>query len=478
MNNTALFLKNIHLLAQKLSWLENDAVVDELKALIITNSHLLNEDKVTNAFINELIYCSEKNVTAEDVAKLIAHLNAFFIAHFLSHPCHVIFIGRDWAAYQRTALFLPTNVEKTTVFEINQHTDPESVRVDLEDDTTIPIVVTDYTGFNFIKKNNIEFPEALTALQFPERNNDLYNEVIGFIPLLTERYEKALSQSDVKSVVVGSSYAWQGFPDELLEKSVNLSIFSGDITYSSSIIKNITETTSIKNFILCIGLYDVFYELSMRGVNTFSAARFFCSINNIEYSFRRKEGDIISEANKQYILGPLDLFILQIYAQETHQQYYGDEALSSINGLMQDETRLKKSVDFINQRTTCTNFTYSSTQILTRVSKLSKLYKRKNSFENNKQVLASLIALLKAKGCTLNIIVMPFTQFFIKNFESDLKNETLEFIESITDNTTVFMKDFSTHDAFGPEDFSDADHLNFNGANKLCSLAKQLGIAL
>ncbi|MGF6437950.1 hypothetical protein [Kosakonia sp. 1610] len=38
MSNAVIFLKEVHVLAQKLSWINSDAVVDELKELIIKNS--------------------------------------------------------------------------------------------------------------------------------------------------------------------------------------------------------------------------------------------------------------------------------------------------------------------------------------------------------------------------------------------------------------------------------------------------------
>lgn len=60
MNSTVLFLKEMHVLAQKLSWVVDDFIVDELKDLFIRYSHLLNDDENTASFINELIYCSEK----------------------------------------------------------------------------------------------------------------------------------------------------------------------------------------------------------------------------------------------------------------------------------------------------------------------------------------------------------------------------------------------------------------------------------
>jgi hypothetical protein len=475
MNNIVLFLKEIHRLAQKLSWIENDSVVDELKDLFIRNSYLLNDDENTTSFIDALIYCSEKNVTPDDVANLISHLNAFFAYYFSTLPCHIVFIGRDWNSYQRNALFLPANMEKITVLEINLDTEPESIRVNLDDNTTIPIVVTDAPGFNFIKINNIEFPAALTALQFPERNTSRFDMYVGFIPLLNSRYEKLMSRPEVKSVILGSSYAYQGFPDKLLEKAINLSVYSGDLTLSYSLIKHITEKTNTKNFIVCVGLYDAFYELSLGAAPAFPVIRYFCKKHNIEYNFRSKAGKLTNESTKQYILGPLDLFVQHIY-EKNHPQYFNDEELSNINSMLQDEAAVKKSVDFINNRSYSTDFTYSSASILSRVSDLSRHYPRKHSFENNKEVVASLISLIKETNSTLNFIVMPCPEFYIKNFDKNLKDETLAYIKSMTNDHNVFMADLSSHSAFTPDDFYDTDHLNFNGAKKLCDLVTQLGL--
>ena len=274
MNNITLFLKNIHLLAQKLSWIESDSVIDELKDLFITNSSLLHDDESTTSFINKLIYCAEKNVTPEDVEELISHLNSFFIYYLSTQSFHVIFVGEDWDSYQRNALFLPFNMERITSFNVNLETDPEDIRLDLDNETLVPILVTDYFGFNFLKKNNIQFPDILTALQFPEKNTSRFHTDIGYIPLLNSRYEKLINEPDIKSVILGSSYAYQGFPQELLENSVNLSLFSGDFTLSYSLIKKITEITSTRNFIICIGLYDVFFEFSMCEATTFPVSRY------------------------------------------------------------------------------------------------------------------------------------------------------------------------------------------------------------
>ncbi len=73
---------------------------------------------------------------------------------------------------------------------------------------------------------------------------------------------------------------------------------------------------------------------------------------------------------------------------------------------------------------------------------------------------------------------MPFNKFYVESFEQNVKNETLSYIKSITNDKNVFMIDLSTHEAFSPEDFYDSDHLNFNGAKKLCTLVKQLGLEI
>ncbi len=474
MNNITLFLKNIHLLAQKLSWIESDSVIDELKDLFITNSSLLHDDESTTSFINKLIYCAEKNVTPEDVEELISHLNSFFIYYLSTQSFHVIFVGEDWDSYQRNALFLPFNMERITSFNVNLETDPEDIRLDLDNETLVPILVTDYFGFNFLKKNNIQFPDILTALQFPEKNTSRFHTDIGYIPLLNSRYEKLINEPDIKSVILGSSYAYQGFPQELLENSVNLSLFSGDFTLSYSLIKKITEITSTRNFIICIGLYDVFFEFSMGEATTFPVSRYFCKSHNIEYNFRSKVEKPKSETDNHSLLGPLDLLVQQI-CKKNHPHYFNDEELSRLNSLLLDEAIVQESVDFINARNNSTDFSYSSVDILKRVKALAKNCQRKHSFENNKKILSSLLSLIDKTNSNLHFIVMPFTHFYVENFDETLKNETLAYIKSIVNDNNVFMTDLSTHKAFTPEDFYDSDHLNFNGAKKLCNLVKELG---
>ena len=478
MNNTVLFLKTLHTIAQKLSWIKSDSVVDELKELVISYSYLLDDDEITATFINELIYCAEKNVTSEEVDNLLSQLNAFFMHFFSTRPCHVIFVGKDWKSYQLNAFYLPFNIEKITPFEIHLDTEPESICLSLDDDSAIPIVVTDFLGLNFIKQNKIEFPDALTSIQFPEKNARDFSMDIGFIPLMNSRYRKIINEPNIESVILGSSYAYQGFPDDLLEKSVNLSIFSGDFTLSYSLIKNIIEKTHIRNFVLCIGFYDVFYELSMGKIPTFPVARYFCKHQNIEYNFRNKAAKPNNQSDKLLILGPLDLLIQHIYEKATYSEFANDEELSQLHSLLQDKSAVKRSIDLINERNYRTDFSYLSDGILKRVTELSKVYQRKHSFEYNKTVLSSLIDLLNETDSKLTFIVMPFTDFYVENFDKNIKEETLSYIESITNNTSVFMKDLSTHKAFTPEDYYDADHLNFNGAKKLCDIVKALGITI
>ncbi|RDT55853.1 hypothetical protein DXF93_05020 [Escherichia coli] len=477
MNNTTLFLKNIHLLAQKLSWIESDSVIDELKDLFIANSSLLHDDENTTSFINELIYCAEKNVTPEDVEKLISHLNSFFIYYLSTQSFHVVFVGENWSSYQRNALYLPFNMERITSFDVSLETDPECIRLDLDDDTLVPILVTDYIGYSFLKKNNIQLPDILTFIQFPKKNTNRFNTDIGYIPLLNSRYEKLINEPDIKSVILGSSYAYQGFPQQLLEKAVNLSIFSGDFTLAYSLIKKITEITNTRNFIICIGFYDVFYEFSMGEATTFPVSRYFCKSHNIEYNFRSKVEKPKSETSNHTILGPLDLLVQQI-CKKKHPHYFNDEELSSLNSLLLDEAIVQQSVDFINTRNHSTDFSYSSVDILKRVKALAKNYQRKHSYENNKKILSSLLSLINETNSNLHFIVIPFTQFYVDNFDKTLKDETLSYIKSITNGHNVFMTDLSTHKAFTPEDFYDSDHLNFNGAKKLCNLVKELGFEI
>ena len=212
----------------------------------------------------------------------------------------------------------------------------------------------------------------------------------------------------------------------------------------------------------------------MGEATTFPVSRYFCKSHNIEYNFRSKVEKPKNETSNHTILGPLDLLVQQI-CKKKHPHYFNDEELSRLNSLLLDEAIVQESVDFINSRNNSTDFSYSSVDILKRVKALAKNCQRKHSFENNKNILSTLLSLINETDSNLHFIVMPFTQFYVDNFDKTLKDETLSYIKSITNGHNVFMTDLSTQKAFTPEDFYDSDHLNFNGAKKLCNLVKELG---
>lgn len=54
-------------------------------------------------------------------------------------------------------------MERITSFDVSLETDPECIRLDLDDDTLVPILVTDYIGYSFLKKKKKKKKKKHTA---------------------------------------------------------------------------------------------------------------------------------------------------------------------------------------------------------------------------------------------------------------------------------------------------------------------------
>lgn len=70
-------------------------------------------------------------------------------------------------------------------------------------------------------------------------------------------------ESDITTLISGSSYGVLGIDPSYIENTVNLSSISQDLYYSSSLVKGACATNlNIKNIVFCVGYYYFFTDLS------------------------------------------------------------------------------------------------------------------------------------------------------------------------------------------------------------------------
>lgn len=213
----------------------------------------------------------------------------------------------------------------------------------------------------------------------------------------------------------------------------------------------------------------MFYELSLSlapvNRSKFYVARYFCENNDIEYEY--------SKTRNKTILDPMREYIDSIYSAQN-----AFNSLDYVSKIINDRVEYAQHYsELMKQRDESVDFCYSNKQILERTASLSRNYERKGSFEYNKELLKKLVELAKSEKATLNFIVPPFLPLFNELYKKEIKHEALEYVRSfIGDNINVV--DLSENDNFSPEDFHDADHLNFNGAKKVFAILKGMGISL
>lgn len=224
---------------------------------------------------------------------------------------------------------------------------------------------------------------------------------------------------------------------------------------------------------MTLGYQDMFYELSMGKNGIFHVMVEFCAQHNIDYkySFRMYSDKKIKITSRmENLLG--DIFSIN------NVNLWFSEFSHVVTRCLDNQEMIRQGVESIDRRSHTTSFCYDSEKIASRVAGLSKLYKYKKSFEANKSLLEESIAFINKQGATLTFLVPPFLPFYNIHYHHELKTETLDYIKSLIDNKATFLLDFSTDPDFTPEDFYDADHLNFTGAKKLCEKMQKIGIAL
>ncbi len=408
-------------------------------------------------------------MVSKDISLLIKYLDDFFVHFLLLKKCDVFYIGR-----KDNIDLIFNSIPREYIGNIHAtflDNSKYSVKFNpfVNEGIARPFLVFDEQGLEFLKKNNIS-PNYLSAHYLTSDNGfNFFDYEIGHLPLLHERYNKLLASKDMHSAIVGSSYTLNGFPETLLRSSANLSISGGDLSLSYSFIKNILKKTKIRNFIVSMGYFDMFYELSLSLAHVnrskFYVARYFCDTNDIEYEF--------SKTRNKTILEPIREYIDSIYASQNafHSIDYVSKIINDRMDYAQHYSELMK------ERDVSVDFCYSSKQILERTISLSKNYERKGSFEYNKEMIKKLVELVKSENASLYFIVPPFLPLFNELYKKEIKHAALEYVRSFIDDN-IHIVDLSEDDCFSPEDFHDADHLNFNGAKKVCAVLKGMGIPL
>lgn len=472
MNQECIFIKNLHNFMMQLRTYKNDTTIDQIKNLVIANSTLLDENVETIDFINNLIDLSEKHISHQDALSFCDVIENYLSYFLLLKPCEVFYIGSNENINCVYSIVPQKIIKKVNLIIVNTLQEALQAKVDTTN-CSRPILVTDRIGRHSIEINKSVVLSAINAKSNHMKYN-LSDTTIGFLPIMEKRFDSIANNKNTDMVIVGSSYAYQAFPETLTPYSVNLSIWGGDITLAYSIIRKIINSSSIRKFMIVLGYHDIFYESSMGFSGTFPISVEFCDNKSINYDFSIRKG---FKANHNKNIS-LDVFTESIYEENLvfDKIFFKSVTSPFINRKPHDNK--ESMISYVNTRSYSRDFTYSSKKINSRVISLGKNRDRTKSLAVNIELMEKLLNLISESNSHLYIVIPPFLKYFTENYNSEMKKESIRYINSLSGINYVSIMDYANDTDFLPEDFYDTDHLNLTGAEKICRKISDRGVKL
>lgn len=269
------------------------------------------------------------------------------------------------------------------------------------------------------------------------------------------------TNSQIDTIITGSSYGLFGIDTAMLERAVNLSLMSQDLYYSLKGIYHVLERNSgIKQIVLCCGYYYFFTDLS-KVTNQKELQR-------ITKVYDKLYGDVHNchlLPPDRRILIQSDIFdvskLLYLYSVSEYQKgyFYSDGRPRSRFATKEWEDKTKtweelsdfEKIAAAQRRTEAHN----------------KLKKRVSSLQENKKLLDELSLFCEKRGINLHIVVVPSTKYYQEFLDKEYKDI---FYEVLNQAGGVIQVWDLAEEEFPDEKFNDMDHLNELGARVMTEL--------
>lgn len=440
----------------------NIEIVNIIADYILSHQEFLSEDDTSQALINALSECLHGK--SETISDIYIALYFFWLDCIIKTKIDVYYFG-DLNRIQYLASRIAPQAVSNIFFLPSTEERPDEIEnfYSKIDNSTAPFVIYDPSGLKLAMKevnprviSTISFYDLFNASTIPteENANDIF--------LYLSRQYRLLKNTDVKTVILGNSYGYYGFPDTVLEQSVNLSMHSLSIKQTQQLTAHIlAHYPHIENFIICLGLFDLYSDL-FKSNNAFNLniingySQLTCH-HNIKY-FKSAETD------GAVIFNRLAMQKLPL----------------SKSPALDDQTildRIYNNAQPLLNSTDTVGLPQQNAMAIQRAIAHSNSVKHKKTFEENKLRADAIAKSIAQSGKGYVWLTLPFPATYVENLSAEMVLSHREFFAKYNKDRENSI-DLSEDRYFSPEDFRDCDHLNFAGARKLAFRLRQRNIPL
>ncbi len=434
---------------------DDPRIINEVAGYILSEEGFLNESEEAAQLLNTIAEVIEGGETNVD------NILVSFLAYFKSliNLCKVtIYYIGDVDNFKQLTKNLDNDVVSEVCYLPGNVDNLDELHLGLNA-ALAPIVI--YTPFAGKLISSMNLSLALAVIPYYElmfSSGCLTSEVkYNYAAWLEKKYQM-VSNTNVHTLILGNSYGYYAFPEQSIERAVNLSMHSLSIKQAHALVfHTLRDLPHIDHFVFCFGLFDLYSDL-LKTKDNFNKM----IIDSMSLLFT--DNDI---ATDNILLGnSIQMLSSLIFKRNSNEKTVWPEnyILSTYDAI----------TTLINSKVYVDPHQYNELAIM-RAQDHSKLVKNSMILQENKILLNEMVDILYQNGKTATWVVPPFPELYVKNINADMKNTNRQVLEQWGDKKLHFI-DWSGNRNFERKYFRDGDHLNFLGAKKLVIKLRKVGV--
>ncbi|SMG30367.1 hypothetical protein [Cedecea sp. NFIX57] len=458
------FLKQLQHFLRNIENPEQSAQVPQkLADYLFSNQVFLDESDITLDLINALGDWLEGK--PQNLNQLYLSLYLFWLTALARNGIDIFYFGELNKLQMLGSRFRDSAINNLCYLS-HEETDQQEISAfhDKITASTAPFILYDPQGLKLALA--VEHPQAIGCISFYDLLIDnfipLSTAATQYTHLLAQHYT-ALANPDVKTVIIGNSYSFYGFPERLLENSVNISTHSLGLKQARQLTAHILERyPHVENFVYCLGFFDLYSDLL-----------------KTKDDFNQQIIHAWSQLNSHYRIKPEDGITAEGMQAFSRLVMPTPVQGQTINGLEDSHVRAQicESARLIFARSDSLSAIQQQEEAQKRGISHSKSVKHRATLAENKQLVAEMSVELATKGKKVIWLTPSFPAAYVDNLDAEMKQTHRQYFADLEGAHSRFI-DLSEHPAFEREDFRDGDHLNYLGAGKMIGVLRALGVGL
>lgn len=441
---------------------DQDSLVSAISEYLFSHQELLADDNCTLELINALSNYLDGNT--QSTTEIYTSLYFFWLTCIAKARVDVYYFGdAERVKYFATKLKTP-NINNFYFLSSTEERDNEIDAFFAKiNDSAAPFVIYDPSGLKTaMRAVNQKIISTISLYDLFNINAIPSSQVANILAYYLSSQYRLLNNVEIKTVIIGNSYGFYGFPGSILGPSVSISIHSLGIKQARQLAEHIlTHYPHIENFIFCLGFFDLYSDLfksndpyNKHSIDAFSQLTCHHGIKCI---------------NDSAIDGALVFSRLVMQAPQQNA-ITGINEIDALNQVYNESQQVLNNTDSPEAE-------QQASMAKERAISHSNSVKHKQTFAEN-QLSADKIAVTLEQSQKKQIwLTPPFPASYVENVVPEMVSSHRDFFARYNTDRATFI-DLSEDLDFKVQDFRDGDHLNFVGACKMIVKLRKLNIPL